>query len=202
MHLLPGLRRMNASPYFVNGPQPLYNADRDTPPHIEENNHMTTKTQFTDEEWKGLLGAPTVAALYIAMASPGVVDSMKEALAAARAMAEASKGTAPNELLGAIFSEFKDTDALKQAQPKLDTSNPTQIKSEILEMVRKVGSTLDAKATSDEASAYKQWLYQVAVDAANAAKEGDFLGIGGKQVSDQETAALNEIAGVLHISVS
>jgi hypothetical protein len=47
---------------------------------------------------------------------------------------------------------------------------------------------------------YKQWVYQVAVDAANAAKEDDFLGICGKRVSDEETAALNEIAAAFKLS--
>lgn len=53
---------------------------------------------------------------------------------------------------------------------------------------------MDAKATPDEAKAYKEWVVSVAENVAEAAKEGGFLGIDGTQVSEKEKIALDEIS--------
>ncbi len=162
---------------------------------------MTTKAQFTPDEWKLLMQGATNGAMYISIASPGLVDSLKESFAAAKAMAAASQATAANELMGALTADFKDMTALKQAQPSFELKDLAGLKTQILAAIRNAGQALDAKATSQEADYIKRWFYQVAVDAANAAKEGDFLGIGGVRVSAEETAALHEIAQALNIQV-
>lgn len=60
-------------------------------------------------------------------------------------------------------------------------------------------SLLDQKALPDEVLAYKQMLMQVAERAANAAKEGGFLGFGGVKVSEAEQTFLNELSRMLKI---
>jgi hypothetical protein len=162
---------------------------------------MTTKAEFSVDEWNLLLQGATNVAMYISLASPGVVDSIKESFAAAKAIAMATQQTAPNELMGALISDFKNMDALKQAQPKFEIKEIASIKGQILGAIGSAGQALDSKATAAEADYVKRWLYQVVVDAANAAKEGDFLGIGGVRVSDEETAALGEIASTLNLKV-
>ena len=57
---------------------------------------------------------------------------------------------------------------------------------------------LDATAGA-EARPVKAWLYRVAVATAEAAKEGDFMGIGGVRVNDAEKAALAELAAILQV---
>ena len=162
---------------------------------------MTTKSQFSAEEWNSLLNAPTLVALYVALASPGMVDSIKESMAAALAISKIVQAPPANELIGALIVDFKNTDLLKQAQPKIDKNDLAQVRGQIMGLVSQAGAALEAKATPEEADYYKHWLYQVAVDAANAAKEGDFLGIGGQRVSPQEVAALKEIATAFKITV-
>ena len=49
----------------------------------------------------------------------------------------------------------------------------------------------------DEASAYRRFVLGVAQAAAEAHKEGGFIGIGSKQISDEERVALDEIEAVL-----
>jgi hypothetical protein len=56
---------------------------------------------------------------------------------------------------------------------------------------------LEAKATAEEIDAYKRFVMTVAQAAASAHKEGGFLGIGGKQISDAENQALDEISAAL-----
>ena len=50
-----------------------------------------------------------------------------------------------------------------------------------------------ARATSDETAAFGQWLVDSAQAAADAAKEGGFLGFGAKQVSEGELHMLDQV---------
>jgi hypothetical protein len=56
---------------------------------------------------------------------------------------------------------------------------------------------LEVKATPAETDAYKRFIMTVAQTVAGAHKEGGFLGIGGKQISDAENQALDEISAAL-----
>ncbi len=159
---------------------------------------MTTKTDFTAEEWEQLLEAPMSIAMYIAVASPSIFGSIKEAVSVAKNIAKKTKeGT--TELLSFLLAEFQDKEAAKQAQPEFESKDPASIKQEVLDELGAVVTLLDEKASAEEASEIKSWLYQVGVDAANASKEGGFLGIGAVRVSDEEKAALEELAGVLGV---
>jgi hypothetical protein len=59
-----------------------------------------------------------------------------------------------------------------------------------------------AEKSPADADAYKAWLLSIARTVAGAAKEGTFLGFGGKTLSADETAALDELAATLGVSAS
>jgi hypothetical protein len=65
--------------------------------------------------------------------------------------------------------------------------------------VQQAVSLLVAKATPEEVEAYKGMLVTVATTAANAAKEGGFLGFGGERVSADEQGYLDELKGLLSL---
>lgn len=159
---------------------------------------MTTKTDFTAEEWEQLLEAPMSIAMYIAVASPSIFGSIKEAVSVAKNIAKKTKEGA-TELLSFLLADYQDKESAKLAQPEFESKDPASIKQEVLDELGAVVALLDEKATAEEASEIKSWLYQVGVDAANASKEGGFLGIGAVRVSDEEKAALVEIAGALGV---
>ena len=50
-----------------------------------------------------------------------------------------------------------------------------------------------AKADAEEAAAFGRWLVAAAQAAAEAAKEGGFMGIGAQLVSDREQAMLDQV---------
>ncbi len=54
-----------------------------------------------------------------------------------------------------------------------------------------------AKATPEEAAAFGRWLVAAAQAAADAAKEGGFLGFGAEQVSEREQAVLDRVRAAL-----
>lgn len=161
---------------------------------------MTIKTDFTAEEWKQLLQAPGAAGIYIIMSDPNfVVGSMKEALAVSGSIIKKAKGN-NSELLAALLGEFKEREMAKQAQLKFEKNNVDVVKQTTFDALKQAALILDRKATPGEAAEIKAWLYDLGVKAANAAKEGGFLGFGGEKVSENEKVALQEIAGQLGIS--
>lgn len=56
-----------------------------------------------------------------------------------------------------------------------------------------VRGIVEAKATPEEAEAFKQWLVATAQAAAGAAKDGGFMGIGAHLLSDREQAMLDQV---------
>ena len=56
---------------------------------------------------------------------------------------------------------------------------------------------LNAKATAEEADAFRRWLLEVAQAAANAAKEGGFMGFHAVRVSEGEEKMLQQMRETL-----
>ncbi len=161
---------------------------------------MTAKTDFTAEEWKQLLQAPGAAGIYIMMSDPSfVIGSMKEALAVSAGILQKGKQDGNSELLAALLGEFKEREMAKQAQLKFEEKNVEAVKKKTIETLKQAARILDEKATVEEAAEIKAWLYDMGVKAANAAKEGGFLGFGGERVSENEKTALREIADQLGV---
>lgn len=161
---------------------------------------MTSKIEFTTEEWKQLLQAPIAAGMYIMIADPSfVLGSLKEAFAISSSIIQKPKEN-NSELLAALLADFQQKETLKQAQIKFEKKDIDVIKSAVSDTLKGVAQILDQKATKDECKEIKSWLYDVSVKVANAATEGGFLGFGGTRVSDNESLALQEIANHLEVS--
>jgi hypothetical protein len=158
---------------------------------------MTAKADYTDEEWAALTRAPIVAGFAITLADPGgPIEITKESLAAMRA---AGAPPSDHELLIAVSQE-----AMAQRQSRhnpvkdLDLKGKTS-RQQIVDDLKNVNAILTAKATPEEAASFRAWLIEAAQEAANAAKEGGFFGIGATRVSEGEEkmlAQLREILGV------
>ena len=157
---------------------------------------MTTKEAFTDEEWNRLMRAPIVAGMAITIADPGgPIEISKEGMATLKA---ASVPPSQEELLTAVALDLQAMLQNKQNPAKdfKPTSAPTA-GAEILDELRGVDAIVAAKATPEEAKAFRTWLVVTAQAAANAAKEGGFMGFGAVQVSEGEQAMLDQLRGVL-----
>ncbi len=159
---------------------------------------MTSKVDFTTEEWTQLLQAPSAAGIYVMMSDPSfIVGSIKEVFAVSSNIIK--KANADNgELLSALLADFQQKEMLKQAQIKFEKNNIDAIKNTVADALKKTSQILEQKATIDEREEITGWLYDVSVKTANA---GGFLGFGGTRVSENETAALQEIAGHLGVTV-
>jgi hypothetical protein len=68
---------------------------------------------------------------------------------------------------------------------------------QVLEELRGVNELVTAKATPQEVEAFRGWLVAAAQAAADAAKEGGFLGFGAEQVSAGERQMLEQVRATL-----
>jgi hypothetical protein len=161
---------------------------------------MTDKTAFSPEEWAGLLQTAGAVSMYIVTASPAVGDSMKESFALAQNLSDPKAKESAAGLLKAVLDEFKDPSSARAAQPKTDgVKDMAGLRTLLLENIAKNVAVIDAKAEANEAKDFKMWLYKVAKDTAEAAKEGDFMGIGGEKVNQAEKDALSQLATTLGV---
>jgi hypothetical protein len=161
---------------------------------------MTDKTSFSAEEWAGLLQTAGAVSTYIITASPAVGDSMKESFALAKNLSDPKQKESAGGLLKAVLDEFKDSSSAKAAQPNMDgAKDMAGLRTMLMENITKNVAVVDAKAEANEAKDFKMWLYKVANDTAEAAKEGDFMGIGGERVNQAERDALSQLATVLGV---
>src|SRR5215210_2427091 len=150
---------------------------------------MTTKADFNAEEWAALVEAPLLAAMRVTAAERG--GTIRESVAVARAYADSRQHQGDSELLDAIAASPPGVDAARLREGGSDVAGAARARLD------EAVNVLDAKASEEERSAYKQFVLTAAEAAANANREGGFMGIGGKPVSANEEAALDEIRAVL-----
>jgi hypothetical protein len=150
---------------------------------------MTTKNDFTSEEWDLVLGAPPSAGLMVATAQRG--GTFRESFSIAKAYAEARQRHGDSELLDAIVSEKPEMEFERH-------KSVAELEEHSLARVRDAAALVGSKASPAEAGEYGGFIVDLAERVAAAHKEG-FLGIGGERVSEAEREAIakiREAAGV------
>ncbi|MDP9346634.1 MAG: hypothetical protein M3P44_13135 [Actinomycetota bacterium] len=158
---------------------------------------MSTRADFTDEEWNRLGRAPLVAALAISIADPGgPIEVLRESGAALRTIAEAASDGRYGAFVTAVAA---DTAAkTKRRENPLGGFRPSgsEARDQILDELRRVEALLVAKADETEADEFREWLRISAQRSAMAAREGGFLGIGGERVSEREQEMLGQLGEI------
>jgi hypothetical protein len=148
------------------------------------------KGQLAEDEWTKVRLAPMAAAAMVMLASPSKgSDAEAEHAAAAAVLNSARQGGPAWSLLNVAFDKnisAADLEKFMQETP------PAAMASTIKAAVAAVAAKDPA-----EAAAYRDTLMKIANGVAEAASEGGFLGMGKKLVSEQEQAALAEIANAL-----
>jgi hypothetical protein len=150
---------------------------------------MTRKADFNADEWSTVVDGPLYAGMRVISADRG--GTLRESLAMGRAYQAAREHHGESELL----------DELVKSPPSIDPDRVREAGGNISalasEQLREAIGILEAKSTPSEVDAYKRFVMTVAQAVASAHKEGGFLGIGGKQISDAENQALDEISTAL-----
>jgi len=156
---------------------------------------MTAKADFTDEEWTRLKRAPFVAGMAISLADPGgPIEAFKETSATLKSVLAAAKGADDGGLVGELAREVSGE--ARQRKNPLGGFKPTKGATagvEILDELRDVNRIVSEKGSPEDAAAVRAWLLDTAQAAADAAKEGGFMGFHAERVSEGEQRMLDSL---------
>lgn len=162
---------------------------------------MATQADFTPEEWTKLYRAPIVAGMGISLADVGgPIEMSKESMAAMKTGVTPADGQGLVAELAAGLKAVLDQhqNPMSDLKPESGT-DPRQM---FLDELSEANAIVTAKTSPDEASAYRDWVVQSAKNAAEAAKEGGFFGIGAVQVSEGEQNFLTKVEQAMGASPS
>ena len=148
---------------------------------------MTSKADFSPQEWATVLEGPPSAGIVVATAARG--GTIRETFAIGKTYAEARQQHGASELLDEIIA----------ARPEVDHTrfqSPDQLRQHSLQHLRDAVDVLQRKATPQEVDDYRRFVATLAEKVANAHREE------GVAVSSAEQAAIDEISKSLGASDS
>jgi hypothetical protein len=144
---------------------------------------MTTKSDFSTEEWQLVLEAPPSAGMIVVTAQRG--GTFRESIAMAKAYVEARKQHGESQLLDEIVA----------AKPERDHTHfhsHDELKQAGLKHIRDSVALLQGKATPVEVDEYRQFIITLTHAVASAHREH------GKDVSEAEQVAIDDITAALN----
>jgi len=147
---------------------------------------MTSKADFTAEEWELILEAPPSAGMIVVTAQRG--GSFRETIAMAKAYAEARQQHGKSQLLDEIVA----------AKPERDHTHYhsfEELKQSGLQHLRDSVALLGNKGTHEEVDEYRQFILTLSQKVAAAHREH------GQDVSEAEQNAISDIAAALNATV-
>jgi hypothetical protein len=145
---------------------------------------MTTKQDFTPNEWEQVLEGPPSAGMLVVTAGRG--GTIRETISIAKTYVEARQHHGASELLDEIVA----------AKPEIDHTryhSPQELKDHTLGRLREDVALLEAKATPQELEDYKHFVVNLAQRVASVHREGHAQ----DAVSDAEQGALDSIEQAL-----
>jgi hypothetical protein len=156
---------------------------------------MTTKADFNEDEWARLERAPFVAGMAITLADPGgPIEAVKESMATLKTVTETARSGGRGELVDAVARSVAE----RHKNPIGDFKPRGAMASQqILDELGAAKALVDEKATPEEAAAFREWLLEAAQHAADAAKEGGFMGFRAELVSEGEQKMLDRLRETL-----
>ena len=157
---------------------------------------MTTKQDFTSEEWNLLLAAPVHAASYIMTADMSLMGAIREMRALDKMITNPAPPESAGQLIGSVIADIQAKSKNKEklvAPPAEEGQDPREPARQGL---RQAAALVEAKCSPEEAAGFKQWLVEIAQTVAAADKEGSHFGIGGQRISDKELRSVTLDGGI------
>jgi hypothetical protein len=143
---------------------------------------MTTKADFSEQEWDLIREAPLDAGMVVVTADHG--GTTRETFAMAKGYAEARKQHGNSQLL----------DELVSARPERDHTHYhsfDELKEHALQTVRDAVALLEGKASADEVEEYRRFIGSLMDRVARRHEEH------GTAISAKEQAAIGEVTAAL-----
>jgi hypothetical protein len=158
---------------------------------------MTSRADFTDEEWARLGRAPLVAGMAISLADPGgPIEAVKETSAALKTVLDATREGDFGAFVQSVANDVA-AKAQRRENPMAGFSpDRSRAVDSVLDELRAVHALLGEKATPEDVQDFSEWIRMASQRAALAAKEGGFLGVGAERVSEREQQMLETIGEI------
>jgi hypothetical protein len=162
---------------------------------------MSSKINYTSDEWKVICDAPLAVGGAVAAAAPsGVVGAVKEGVALVNAMLKAAQRHPNNQLIQEVVPKGMSREQIdvwtKVARTVMQQSQTAPLIDAAVVSCQKVAMILQSNAGPQEADEFKRWLLEISEDVANAAKEGGKMGV---NISPQEAEVLSMLSSALGV---
>jgi len=162
--------------------------------------NLLDRELLTDEQWSLLRAAPQHVLLAVSASGGSRLDAILERSAGRRAIengrnndhplirqiAESAQIEAAEHTVEAYV--YNEQGVLREADQLLALAKDSVRAA--ADLLRRTGSELDMYA-------YREFIVGVARTVAEAAREGDFIGLGGHRVSDAERAVIAAVSQAL-----
>lgn len=149
---------------------------------------MISRNDFSASEWETLAEAPFLIGLTVSEIDTTGSSAVKEFDAILKTLEKARDKYKENDLIHAVLEEAGGMSQLEEGvKPEKD----------VIQHFREMARMLDDKGFPLETYEFKQFLYWISWNVANAYGEG-FLGIGDK-VSEKESYILEKIRDALSV---
>jgi hypothetical protein len=167
---------------------------------LGEQQAMTTKVDYTQDEWDTLAAMPAVVGLAVVLAQESQPRGRKDELRALDGAIVTAAGEYPaNELVQAVLTDARAAAAADDVT-KYGRQRQTARALEIaIDWCEKVNAILASKATFLEADGYKRFLLTAGLEVALASADAEYLGIGGNKLSIGERKTLLKLVDVLEV---
>jgi len=161
---------------------------------------LLSRELLTDEQWAVLRDAPQLVIRAISASGGSPLDSLFERKAGTRAIEDGRNNDHP--LIRALALPGEIDAAVSNVAARVRTGDTavdgpealvqraTAAVAQAAEVLRSVGGELDRYA-------YREFILGAAREVAEAAREGDFIGLGGHRVSDAERAVIASLSQAL-----
>jgi hypothetical protein len=150
---------------------------------------MATDKDFAAADWQWIEAAPFMAGLAVTYADLSNKVAIGDEASATGGAIKAGASSA-SEIVRTIATRFAG--GQRPTIPSIPNS-PAEAQNALIEHCKAALAFVRSKAPG-EANAYAAFLLDCAKAAANAAREGGFIGVGIKKVSDGEQLALANLA--------
>jgi hypothetical protein len=155
--------------------------------------NLLTRERLTEEEWSILRAVPQFVLLAVSASGGSRLDAVLERSAGTRAIEDGRNNDHPlirqiaelAEIEAAVeaveVSAYDEDGTLRQADQLLALARSNARAA--ADIIRRTGDKLDLYA-------YREFVVGIARTVAEAAREGDFIGLGGHRVSDAERTVI------------
>ncbi len=160
---------------------------------------MSIQSNYTPEEWNALGLAPFLAGITVMRVGSSGIRSVKEAVAVFKGILDGAESYPESELVRTLSDKDEASKSEDRFGSLIKGMNSQEVKDFTLKHLQEVRQILDTKTPEEDAKAYKQWIMDICLRVAKAAKEGGHFGFGGVQISDPEKEAMRDIASALGV---